>query len=155
MEFDKSKVFTSFNCDEVKIGSKGYVADSKETLIHIVQTENKHYFVKMIGHNESNGNYPFIADKNICAYSYFYLVEEPKEPTKRPCTREELVEMLKKQRLPMLLDKHNNVIYNFIHMDINVVNCISYIGDTLISYTYDELCEEYTLLDGTELWVEE
>lgn len=36
MEFDKAKVFTALNADEVKVGSKGYFADSirvlKETI---------------------------------------------------------------------------------------------------------------------------
>lgn len=32
MEFDKSRVFTALNAEEVKVGSKGYGSDSMEDL---------------------------------------------------------------------------------------------------------------------------
>lgn len=32
MEFDKSRVFTALNADEIKVGSKGYFADNLRSL---------------------------------------------------------------------------------------------------------------------------
>lgn len=145
MEFDKSKVCTAFNTEDVKIGSKGYFADSKETLIHIVNTENKHYYGTL---DEVRHNSELAFSTNRCVYRYFYLVEEPKEKTKRPCTMEELIEILKKQGLPMLRYKDDYVV-TVTYMRDNRVHTSFY------DYSFEELCEMFTLLDGTELWVEE
>lgn len=147
MEFDKSKVYTVFNADEVKIGSKGYFADTKEYLTSHVKFENKDFYCTL-DEARHNSELPFMT--NGCVYRYFYLVEEPKEKTKRPCTREELLEMLKKQGLPMLksnLDGVNYVVTVITGTLCHVYDC----GD----YNYQGLCETFTLLDGTELWVEE
>lgn len=145
MEFDKSKVFTIFNCDELKVGSKGYVADNKDELITRVQYKDDEYYLTIKGIEDIN-DYPFRIDS--AAYRYFYLVEEPKEETKRPCTREELVEMLKKQGLPML--KHLSNVFRTV-LSIHQEDVFDDVG----GMSYLELCNQYTLLDGTELWVEE
>lgn len=144
MEFDKSKVFTAFNADEVKIGSKGYFADTKEELIDNVQSEIFGFCT--LKEVEITSELPFWT--NASHYHYFYLVEKPKEKTKRPCTREELIEMLKKQGLPMLKSSAGNYYYTIKSIGDNNV----YINE---NRSYESLCELYTLIDGTELWVEE
>lgn len=151
MEFDKTKVFTTFNCDEVRVGSKGYFADSKESLVTKVNLEDKDYCCTL-SRIDAKDDLPFQLGVGGF-FRYFYLVEEPKEKTKRPCTREELIEMLKKQGLPMLKEKNSKGNYTVI---------IRSFTDTEITlgygacYTqYEKLCEDYTLLDGTELWVED
>lgn len=150
MEFDKSKVYTPFNCDEVKIGSKGYFSDIKGNLIYRVTAENKNFYHTLIGIDNSNeAEYPFETDTDS-KYNYFYLVEEPKEKVKRPCTREELLGMLKKQGLPMLKCNLNGIDY----MVEKIADGYCFVNDCG-NYIYQELCENYTLLDGTELWVEE
>ena len=40
MEFDKSKVYTAVNADEVKVGSKGYFADTIAGLKNNIDKEN-------------------------------------------------------------------------------------------------------------------
>lgn len=147
MMFDTSKVFTVFNCDEVKVGSKGYFADTKVTLIHRVQSDNKDCCGVL--ENIYDDDYAFLLD-DCARYRYFYLVEEPKEKVKRPCTREELLEMLKKQELPMLKCNLNSINYSV--TEIANTSCFIYERG---GCTYQELCENYTLIDGTELWVEE
>lgn len=146
MEFDKSKVYTVFNADEVKVGSEGYFADFKTDLISFVKSEDNNCY-HILGSSNSDDEYPFITEKDV-QYRFFYLVEEAQEPKKRPCTREELVEMLKKQGLPMLRFKEsgNYHIVNFLGDIFVTINC---------ERTYTELCEVCTLLDGTPLWVEE
>lgn len=89
-----------------------------------------------------------------CYFHCAELVEEPKEKTKRPCTREELIEMLKKQGLPMLrivTDGCEDVgVTSFIVESISDDN-VYIVGNQ----SYESLCEHYILIDGTPLWVEE
>lgn len=79
MEFDKSKIYTSVNADEVKIGSKGYVGDSIDELKRSVE-RNSVCCLEAI--KPSNNAYRFFAANS--EYLLFYLVEEPKEKTYRP-----------------------------------------------------------------------
>ena len=95
---------------------------------------------------ESEAFYPVHAITS--SYSHCAEIEEQDEPKKRPCTREELIEMLKKQGLPML--KHLcNVVRTVISIHQETV------FDDVGALSYLELCEQYTLLNGTELWMEE
>lgn len=97
---------------------------------------------------ECDTSYP-VRTKINC-YKHCAEIEEKK----RPCTREELIEMLKKQGLPML---------RIVTDGCEDVGVTSYIVESISddnvhisgNYSYEELCREYTLLDGTELWVEE
>lgn len=74
---------------------------------------------------------------------------EIEEPTKRPCTMEELFVKLKKQGLPMLKTTVGNLCFTIDSMSDNNV----YIGSE--NQSYEGLCRCYTLLDGTPLWVEQ
>ena len=151
MEFDKSKVFTAINADELKVGSKGYFADRKEILIEQVQSEKNSFCLTRI----RDGEFPF-GIKNGSLFRYFYLVEEPKEPTKRPCNRDELLAMLQQQGLPMLINKQNDVVYSFLYLQSEALLTVSSLDEKCyIRYSYEELCNDFTLLDRTELWVEE
>lgn len=72
------------------------------------------------------------------------------EEEKRPCTGEELLEMLKKQGLPFL--QRRKAVFNLV-----AVACISTSSVEMSNgdyFPYDGLCQHYTLLDGTELWKE-
>lgn len=150
MEFDKSKVYTFADANAIKIGSKGYVADSYASLITIVRNSDNCCLTTLLEISEVG--FPFISKSKSggrCAWQYFYLLEEPKEKIKRPCTMEELIEMLKVQVIPMLKTTIGNLHFTVESMSDNNV----YVGGG--NYAYQELCEQYTLLDGTELWVEE
>lgn len=150
MKFDKSKVFTTFNCDEVKVGSKGYFADSKEGLISRVQSEAEIDYDTLYRVDVSADDFVFLTIGD-CPYRYFYLVEEPQEPKKRACTKEELIEILKKQGLPMLKNKDGKY-YTISKIDsTRVIFC----DELVFDFDYENLCLMFTLLDGTELWVEE
>lgn len=156
MEFDKARVFTPFNCDEVKVGSKGIVADSKpELLTYVTRSDGQDLFELKDIDTSPNCSLPFsacIEGFNTSHYEYFYLVEEPQESKKRPCTREELLGMLKKQGLPMLLHKEIGVTYNIIYTTKTMIAVVSVL-DTVVTYNYEDVCEQLTLLDGTSLWV--
>ncbi len=46
MQFDKSRVYTKLNADEVKEGSEGYFADTLNDLKDIVEYEFSTYYGK-------------------------------------------------------------------------------------------------------------
>lgn len=81
MEFDKTRVYTALNADEVKIGSKGYFADSINDLKKKVNDGNVLLTLTKIYGEESATRFSI---SPISSYILFYLVEEPKEKIYRP-----------------------------------------------------------------------
>ena len=76
MEFDKSKVFTALNADELKVGSKVIVADN---LLELKEDVLKHRLPKVIKNIESaRASARFLCNDDF-HYSLAYLVEEPEE----------------------------------------------------------------------------
>lgn len=81
MEFDKTRVYSACNADEVKIGSKGYFADSISELKKNVKEGNEIFTLVKIYGEESATRFSI---STISSYILFYLVEEPKEKIYRP-----------------------------------------------------------------------
>lgn len=81
MEFDKTRVYTALNADEVKVGSKGYFADSINDLKKKVNDGNELLTLTKIYGEESATRFSV---SPISSYILFYLVEEPKEKIYRP-----------------------------------------------------------------------
>ena len=99
MDFDKSKVYTALNADEVKVGSKGYFACSLAGLRLEVLDEHANPRELTDVYNE-NVDYRFETNDgdNVAVYNLFYLVEEPEEKTIRPYRDTgELVEEFKRR----------------------------------------------------------
>ena len=69
MKFDLSKVQTAVNADAVKVGSKGYLANSLSVLRSYVEDEKKQWTITK---TDEDGFYA----KGNTAYQYFYPVEE-------------------------------------------------------------------------------
>lgn len=83
MEFDKAKVFTALNADEVMVGNSGYFADNLRSLR--VAAEAK--YSKAYGEIEEIMNNSYgcrFRKKGGDTYPLFYLVEEPMEKKYRP-----------------------------------------------------------------------
>lgn len=96
MEFDKSKVFTALNADEVKLGSKGYYADNLNTLKERVGNNDQSYYGVITDITDARKTYRFQTGK-IC-YNLFYLVEEPQEKKFRPYKdTDEMIEDFKRR----------------------------------------------------------
>ena len=76
MEFDKSKVYTSLNADELKIGSKVFAANCISILKRKVHDENCINEVKKI--LEENYERRFQLDYDG-TYPFVYLISEPEE----------------------------------------------------------------------------
>lgn len=81
MEFDKTRVYSACNADEVKVGSKGYFADSISELKKKVNEGNELLTLVKIYGEESATRFSV---STISRYTLFYLVEEPKEKVYRP-----------------------------------------------------------------------
>ena len=81
MEFDKTRVYSAYNADEVKVGSKGYFADSISELKKKVDEGSELLTLTKIYGEESATRFSV---SPISSYILFYLVEEPKEKVYRP-----------------------------------------------------------------------
>lgn len=75
MEFDKSRVYTVLNADELKVGSKVIVNDCLSTLKHLV--ENDACTDTLVSIKDETHTARFCTTLNI--WYLAYLVEEPKE----------------------------------------------------------------------------
>ena len=81
MEFDKTRVYSACNADEVKIGSKGYFADSiSELKRKISEGDEPLTLVKICGEEAATR----FTTLSASVYLLFYLVEGPKEKVYRP-----------------------------------------------------------------------
>ena len=81
MEFDKTRVYSAYNADEVKVGSKGYFADSISDLKKKVDEGSELLTLTKIYGEESATR---VSITSISSYILFYLVEEPEEKVYRP-----------------------------------------------------------------------
>lgn len=75
MEFDKSRVYTSLNADEVKVGSKCIFAQSLYGLRENVKDEK---YDKLMEIRSDDNSYRFVNTRNG-SYLFAYLIEEPEE----------------------------------------------------------------------------
>ncbi len=99
MDFDKTKIFTTVNADEVKIGSIGYFGDTLDLLSrNFLNGEH----LGIIDRIETPNNMFRFSTKNN-TFNLFYLIEEPKAEEKyRPyknteeMTGEEFVRQLER-----------------------------------------------------------
>lgn len=80
MTFDKNKIYTSVNADELKVGSKVYVADSLADLQKRISDDCKfqiHTIVKILP-PDNNPRFKAMSDTGTVMYWHFvYLIEEP------------------------------------------------------------------------------
>lgn len=81
MEFNKAKVFTALNANEVKVGSKGYGSDTIEDLKNKVITGGK--LLELAEIRGENSILRFI-DTLHQSYALFYFVKEPEKEKYRP-----------------------------------------------------------------------
>lgn len=75
MEFDKSRVYTALNADELKVGSKVIVADNISLLKSSLEERNVQTLESI---RDESYACRFINNKNI-PFLFAYLVEEPEE----------------------------------------------------------------------------
>ena len=103
MEFDKSRVYTAVNADELPIGSKCIFADTVKALRKKVQADEYAQYVQIFIRLYDNGyDVQFLA--GYYTYNYAYLIEPPAEPKYKPF---ESVEKAKE-----IIDKHGGWVKN-------------------------------------------
>lgn len=90
MKFDKNKVYSSANADEVKVRSVGYFADTLREIKAAVKDGRAKRTLTMV--DDDSRMYRFCPGQSGTAYALFYLVEEPKKETL--CTYRELAKWL-------------------------------------------------------------
>lgn len=160
MEFDKSRVYTSVNADEVKVGSKGYLANSLESLKKFVSNGTR--LLDEISEIVSSKCTDRFSDKNELKYNLFYLVEEPKEKELRPYKdTDEMIDHFcrhfnlipQDHRLPTLWVKNNDNKYLITRVSENTVTmCFE---KNVFTFGLRILLDDYTWLDGSPCGIEE
>lgn len=160
MEFDKTKVYTVVDIDEVKISSKGYFSDSPKALKYTVQAEIQGSYGEVTELMPDNDLYVFCQDDIPHPYALFYLVEEPKNKKFRPYR--DTAEMLRNfidrfdllnhdDRLPSIWIKSriNDICYFIVRVAEDVITIIGSTDCGIITLSMDNLFENYTYLDGS------
>lgn len=164
MEFDKSKVFTALNADEVKVGSKGYYADTIKDLRDIVEQEYGGWCYREIEKITEDSYSSRFKIKDNCCYTFFYLVEEPKGKKLRPYkdTGEMINHFCQHFKLapqehcfPVLWIKNNYNKYLITRIGKDTVTLSSF-EPKFYTTTLDTLLDDgYTWLDGSPCGIEE
>lgn len=81
MKFDKTRIYSICNADEVKVGSKGFFADNISDLKKKVSEGHELLtLVKIYGEKSATR----FSISPVSSYILFYLVEEPEEKKYRP-----------------------------------------------------------------------
>lgn len=164
MEFDKSRVYTALNADEVKVGSKGIFANTVYELQKFVAEEKTitgAHIKKLVSimpddfqarFNGSSMSLPIV-------YSLFYLVEESEEEKYRPYkdTEEMIKDFLERYNSYNGNSNMGNPMYNPLiwikRTGSQYAELIVAIGDKKVCanavYTLDMLFDDFTYLDGS------
>ena len=162
MEFDKSRIYTMVNADEVKLGSAGYFADSIYSLQQAVQHNDKECFGKVDCIKGTNTGFRFVADNGTC-FSLFYFIEEPKEKELRPYKdTDEMIEDFKKRfnenvppyEMPLIWIKIKDTDKKYLVVRFASAVTVCHYGE-VYTITLEDLVEGYTYLDGSPCGIEE
>ena len=160
MEFDKAKVFTALNADEIKNGSKGYFADTLEHLKNIVEQERGGFY-GVVEINEEYYVSRFRLDKSD--FCLFYLVEEPGEKKFRPYKDvDEMVEDFMKRfnvyvqpyEMPLIWVKTKDADKKYLIVRFASALTICH-NIEVYTITLEDLAEAYTYLDGSPCGMKE
>lgn len=162
MKFNVDKVYTSLNADKVKIGSKGYYADTLNCLKDKVKN----------GYNGSIGTIDEIKDdlyksrfniKGGNAYCLFYLLDDPRVYGYHPYKNtDELIKDFKNQfystpqesSISLIWIKNkNNQKFLIMSFDTNGVSFAS--GHIVHKISLSTLFKKYTYLDNTPCGIAE
>lgn len=149
MEFDKSRVYTALNADEVKPGSRGYGADTLNELKDAVLYSNKGITTILSISSECDSDRFNFRETFSCPL--FYLVEEPQGTKLRPYQNEdEVAEVIAaKNGVAWIKNKHSGVLL--------LITCVcgNHIKADEHKINLTDLCADFTFLDGSPCGVEE
>ena len=161
MEFDKSRVYTSVNADEVKVGSKGYFANNIYSLQQAVQHNDKECFGKIDYIRDTGTGFRFAA--NDTCFSLFYFIEEQEEKKLRPYRdSDEMIEDFKKRfnvkvqpyEMPLIWIKIKDTDKKYLVVRFASALTICH-NVEVYTLTLEDLVKCYTYLDGSPCGIEE
>lgn len=81
MEFDKSRVFSAVNADELRVGSRVILGDSLSELREAVEAEKEAAIQNLMIIHGENMSFRFTGDKYHSGRSLAYPIEPPALPT--------------------------------------------------------------------------
>ena len=144
MEFDKSRVYTALNADELKIGSMCVFADDLRELRRLVSIEDTSQV--LIAIKGESCKYRFEQAKADCMgdtlFALAYLIEPPAEPKYKPFSDiEKTFEIIK---------KHGGWVKEKTNGDLQLVSHIGKITDGLLSiscWTSETFLENFIFAD--------
>lgn len=84
MKFDKSRVYTAVNADELAIGSKVILGDTLSELKEAVEVEKEEAIQTLAIIRGENEVLRFTGDKYHSGYTLAYLIEPPAEKKYKP-----------------------------------------------------------------------
>lgn len=143
MKFDKARVYTALNADELEIGSICFLADTIAQLRERVESENDEYKCKIDHIFSERETYRF-CDKSALQFLYAYLIELPRKPNYRPFKNVAEAMTAIKEHGGWVNDKmfHSYLVTAYDKKQTNRAVCIN-------RYWYDlqELCQFFVFAD--------
>ena len=112
MEFDKSRVYTAVNADELKVGSKCIFADTIQALCEKVESDSVQRFVYILRAVRDGCEKERFEEDDNTTFLLAYLIEPPAEPKYLPfASNKKAMEAMMKHCGWV---KHKNGQYSFI-----------------------------------------
>lgn len=170
MKIDESKIYTLLTADKVRLGSKGYFADTLKNLREVVDQERSENYGE-IGEIKDNSYIARFKIKNFDieeslanpfrSYGLFYLVEGPKKLRPYRDT-DEMIEDFEKRcnmkfppcAMPMIWLKAKDADKKYLIVRFASASTIC-LNVEVCTPTLEELAEDYTYLDGSPCGMKE
>ena len=109
MEFDKSRVYTALNADELPIGSRCVFADTIHDLRKKVESDSVQRFVYVLRSICDSSKMERFEEDDNAVFLLAYLIEPPVEPKYKPFESVEKAIEASKKHGGWVKDKKNNV----------------------------------------------
>ena len=161
MKFDKSKVYTALNADEVKVGSNGFVAHSIAEIKDKLEHFDNYYIGEISEILPKSECSRFVERSNECCYPYFYLIKEPVAKNLRPYKSvDEMLTHFRKYIKPALQGDCMPGVW-VIEKSSGFAICVTGFGETdyvIIdgdAMSMSILLENYLYLDGSPCGIKE
>ena len=143
MEFDKSRVYTAVNADELPIGSECFFAD---TIFHLRKEVIDGFISSTLERIDSDDFTARFVDDGGYRYIYAYLIEPPAEPKYKPFESVEKAMEAIKAHGGWVKDKKTD--------DLKLITSIGKISDSVGSigvggsyYTFTTFLDRYVFAD--------
>ena len=145
MTFDKSKVYTALNADELKVGSKVYVSDNMYYLKKCVEDNLESCILTEVLLEKEASRF-CINDTFNEQWALAYLIEQPAEPKYRPFENVDTAMEVIKAHGGWVKDKTID--------DLKLITSIGKISDSVYSigvcgsyYTFTTFLDRYVFAD--------